>query len=93
MKSANELMGLKKYLLNFNQVPRRSELTPKLYENLLIVACLLGLSNSLSKEILRKNKDNKLAKILEEFTYVRDILIPTYSIKASNVNFIDSIKQ
>lgn len=93
VKSANELMGLKKYLLNFNQVPRVSELTPKLYEDLLVVACLLGLSNSLSKEILRKNKDNRLAKTLEEFTNVRDILLPTYSIKVSNVNFIDSIKQ
>lgn len=93
VKSANELMGLKKYLLNFNQVPRGSELTPKLYEDLLVVSCLLGLSNSLSKEILRKNKDNRLALILEEFTKVRDILLPTYRIKASNVDFVQSIKE
>ena len=93
VKSANELMGLKKYLLNFNQVPRRSELTPKLYEDLLIVACLLGLSNSLSKEILRKNKDNRLAKILEEFMSVREILLPTYLIKTNKVDFVQSIKE
>lgn len=93
VESANKLMGLKKYLLNFNQVPRSSELTPKLYENLLIVACLLGLSNSLSKEILRKNKDNRLALVLEEFTNVRDILLPTYTIKTSKVDFINCVKQ
>lgn len=93
VKSANELMGLKKYLLNFNQVPRRSELTPKLYEDLLIVACLLGLSKTLSKEILRKNKDNRLAKILEEFMSVREILLPTYLIKTNKVDFVQSIKE
>ncbi len=93
VKKANELMGLKKYLLNFNQVPRKSELTPNVYEDLLISSCLLGLSDSLSKEILRKNKDNNLAHTLEDFGEIRDILLPTYSIKSKKVDFINIVKE
>jgi hypothetical protein len=85
VRSANELVGLKKYLLNFNQVPRKSELTTDVYKDLLIVSCLLGLSSSLSKEILRKNKDNNLAKTLENFVNLRNIMLSTYESDANNI--------
>ena len=41
----NEIQGLKKYLLNFNQVPRKTELNEDLYQNLLVCAVLLGIGD------------------------------------------------
>ena len=57
-------MGVKKYLLNFNQVPRQTELTQEGYKYLLIMAELLGIGTQVAKEILRKNPDNYMAKSL-----------------------------
>lgn len=83
VENANKIMGLKKYLLNFNHVPRKSQLTISLYKNLLIASCLLGVSDSFSKEILRKNKDNDLAKLLSDFESSRDVLVSFYEIKSN----------
>lgn len=83
VKNSNKLIGLKKYLLNFNQVPRKSDLTNKLYKDLLICSCFLGVSDSLSKEILRKNKDNDLAKVLSDFENTREVLLSFYEVKSN----------
>lgn len=61
---AVQIMGVKKYLLNFNQVPRQTELTEEGYKYLLITAELLGIGTHVAKEILRKNPDNYMAKSL-----------------------------
>lgn len=61
LTEANRIQGLKRYLLNFNQVPRGSELTIDTYKYLLIVANMLGIGKDVSKEILRKNKENIMA--------------------------------
>ena len=61
---AVQIMGVKKYLLNFNQVPRQTELTQEGYKYLLIMAELLGIGTQVAKEILRKNPDNYMAKSL-----------------------------
>lgn len=66
---ANEIQGLKKYILHFNQVPRQTELTKENYKYLLIVSEILCVGASFAEEILRKNKDNDMAlklQLLEE---------------------------
>lgn len=68
---AKNLQGLKKYLLNFNQVPRETELTENTYKYLLIYAELFGVGNQVAKEILRKNPDNIYAQKLLELEGVR----------------------
>lgn len=85
VENANKLMGLKKYLLNFNQVPRKTQLTNDMYKSLLVSSCLLGLSDSLSKEILRKNKNNDLANLLSDFVSTRDVLLSFYEIKNNSL--------
>jgi len=68
---AKNLQGLKKYLLNFNQVPRETELTENTYKYLLIYAELFGVGNQVAKEILRKNPDNIYAQKLLDLEGVR----------------------
>lgn len=63
-EDAIKIQGLKRYLLNFNQVPRQSELTTETYQYMLIVAELLGIGEAFAREILRKNPDNEMAKQL-----------------------------
>lgn len=74
----NEIQGLKKYLLNFNQVPRKTELNETLYENLLVSSVLLGIGEQVGREILRKSPDNELAKKLVEFEEYRNIYKGVY---------------
>ncbi len=74
----NEIQGLKKYLLNFNQVPRKTGLNEDLYQNLLICAVLLGIGEQVGREILRKSPDNELAKKLVEFEEYRIIYKGVY---------------
>ena len=73
IRDANNLQGLKKYLVNFNQVPRETELTESSYKFLLIYAELFGVGEMVAKEILRKNPDNIYAKCLLELEKVRFI--------------------
>lgn len=75
---ANKIQGLKRYLLNFNQVPRQTELTEQGYRYLLICAELLGIGYEVAKEILRKNPDNALAKQLLELSQARYIYKSLY---------------
>ncbi len=79
IEDAIKLAGLKKYLLHFNQVPRQTELTMEGYKYLLILAELLGIGDQVSKEILRKNPDNDLAKKLLELQNVKHIYKNVYS--------------
>ena len=65
------ILGLKKYLLNFNQVPRENGLTENTYKYLLIYAELLGIGDQVAKEILRKNPNNVLAQKLLDLESVR----------------------
>jgi hypothetical protein len=71
INEATNLLGLKKYLLNFNQVPRENELTENTYKYLLIYAELFGIGDQVAKEILRKNPNNVLAKKLLDLERVR----------------------
>ncbi|MCH5166571.1 MAG: DUF2207 domain-containing protein [Erysipelotrichales bacterium] len=73
------IQGLKKYLLNFNQVPRKTELTEDVYKNLLTVSILLRVDENLYQEILRKSPDNINAKLLENFSKVKPIYNNIYS--------------
>ena len=79
INDGNKLLGLKKYLLNFNQVPRETELTESTYKFLLIYAELFGIGEMVAKEILRKNPDNIYAKGLLELEKVRFIYKHFYS--------------
>ena len=74
----NEIQGLKKYLLNFNQVPRKTTLNEELYQNLLVCAVLFGIGDQVGREILRKSPDNELAKKLVEFEEYRSIYKGSY---------------
>lgn len=65
-EDAVKIQGLKRYLLNFNQVPRQSELTPETYQYMLIIAELLGIGEAFAREILRKNPNNEMANQLLE---------------------------
>lgn len=76
---ALNIQGLKRYLLNFNQVPRRTELTEEVYEYSLALSILLGVDDNLSQEILRKNPDNELAKKLQEFQKAKYLYKNIYS--------------
>lgn len=75
---ANRIQGLKRYLLNFNQVPRQTELTEQGYKYLLINAELLGIGAEVAKEILRKSPDNQMAKQLLEIEQCRYIFKSVY---------------
>ncbi len=72
------IQGLKKYLLNFNQVPRRSALTEEVYLYLLVCTELLGIASSVSSEILRKNPDNVMAKQLKNYERAKVIFKGIY---------------
>ena len=74
-----KILGVKKYLLNFNQVPRQTELTSEGYKYLLIMAELLGIGELVGKEILRKNPDNVMAKTLMDLLKVKYIYKNMYS--------------
>lgn len=74
-----KILGVKKYLLNFNQVPRKTELTSEGYKYLLIMAELLGIGELVGKEILRKNPDNAMAKTLMDLQKVKYIYKNMYS--------------
>lgn len=76
---AVNIQGLKRYLLNFNQVPRRTELTEEVYRDSLILSILLGVDENLYQELLRKNPDNELALKLKEFSQVKYIYKNLYS--------------
>lgn len=79
IEDAIKILGVKKYLLNFNQVPRKTELTSEGYKYLLIMAELLGIGELVGKEILRKNPDNAMAKTLMELQKVKYIYKNMYS--------------
>ena len=81
LDEAEKLLGLKKYLLNFNQVPRDTELTESTYKYLLIYAELFGIGEQVAKEILRKNPDNAMARKLLDLEDVR-FLYRNFYIKA-----------
>lgn len=76
---AFKVQGLKRYLLNFNQVPRQTELNEQVYKYLIICSILLGVDETLGKEILRKNPDNELAKQLIEYQKIKPIYQNIYS--------------
>lgn len=78
IEEANHIQGLKRYLLNFNQVPRQTELTEEGYKYLLINAELLGIGEEVAKEILRKSPDNQMAKQLLEVEQCRYIFKSVY---------------
>ena len=78
IEEANHIQGLKRYLLNFNQVPRQTELTEQGYKYLLINAELLGIGAEVAKEILRKSPDNQMAKQLLEIEQCRYIFKNVY---------------
>lgn len=77
---AEKIQGLKKYLLNFNQVPRKTELTEDVYKYTLISSVLLRVDENLYKELLRKNPSNDSALMLEKFSKVKYIYNNIYSI-------------
>ena len=81
LNEGKNLLGLKKYLLNFNQVPRETQLTENTYKYLLIYAELFGIGEQVAKEILRKNPDNLYAKKLLDLEGVRH-LYKNFFIKA-----------
>ena len=74
----NKILGMKKYLLNFNQVPRQSQLSEETYKLLLISAELLGIGKQVAEEILRKNSNNIYAKKLLEFQKLKPIYSEIY---------------
>ena len=71
LEEATKLLGIKKYLLNFNQVPRETELTESTYKYLLIYAEIFGIGSQVAEEILRKNPNNVYAQKLLELEKVR----------------------
>ncbi|MCR4581339.1 MAG: DUF2207 domain-containing protein [Bacilli bacterium] len=73
VNDATNLLGLKKYLLNFNQVPRETELTENTYKYMLIYAELFGIGELVAKEILRKNPNNVYAQKLLDLEKLRYI--------------------
>lgn len=97
VNEANKIQGLKRYLLNFNQVPRQTELTEEGYKYILVVAELLGIGHDVAKEILRKNPDNIMAKQLLEVEQARSIFKNVYetaltpykqTVKSKNLNLV-----
>ncbi|HOB25646.1 MAG TPA: DUF2207 domain-containing protein [Bacilli bacterium] len=73
VQEAEEIQGLKKYMLNFNQVPRTTELTENKYKYLLICSELLGIGDIVGKEILRKTPENIFAQQLVQLESLRYI--------------------
>ena len=79
----NKILSMKKYLLNFNQVPRQTALSEETYKLLLISAQMLGIGQQVAEEILRKNPNNIYAKKLLEFQNVNYIFKDIYAISLS----------
>lgn len=77
---AENIQGFKKYLLNFNQVPRETELTEEIYKLSLVSSILLRVDENLYKELLRKNPNNAGALVLEKFSKVKYLYNNVYSI-------------
>lgn len=99
VSDANRILGLKKYMLNFNQVPRKNALTEETYKYLLISSEILGIGNVVGEEILRKNKDNILAKdvlLLEKIRYsykkVFDISYNLYKNSHKKISIISIVE-
>ena len=79
----NKIQSMKKYLLNFNQVPRQTQLSEDTYKLLLISAQMLGIGKQVAEEILRKNPNNLYAKKLLEFQTVEYVFKDIYSLSLS----------
>ena len=79
----NKILSMKKYLLNFNQVPRQTALSEETYKLLLISAQMLGIGKQVAEEILRKNPNNIYAKKLLDFQNVNYIFKDIYAISLS----------
>ncbi len=79
----NKIASMKKYLLNFNQVPRQTALSEETYKLLLISAQMLGIGQQVAEEILRKNPNNIYAKKLLDFQSVNYIFKDVYSLSLS----------
>ena len=79
----NKILSMKKYLLNFNQVPRQTALSEETYKLLLISAQMLGIGQQVAEEILRKNPNNIYAKKLLDFQNVNYIFKDIYAISLS----------
>ncbi len=79
----NKIASMKKYLLNFNQVPRQTALSEDTYKLLLISAQMLGIGKQVAEEILRKNSNNIYAKKLLDFQSVEYIFKDVYSLALS----------
>ena len=99
VNDANHILGLKKYMLSFNQVPRKNGLTEETYKYLLISSEILGIGRVVGEEILRKNKVNILAKdmlLLEKIRYsykkVFDISYNLYNNKHKNISIVSIIE-
>lgn len=80
----NKILSMKKYLLNFNQVPRQTKLSEETYKLLLLSAQLLGIGEQLADEILRKNPNNIYAKKLKEFQSVNYIYEKIYAVSLTS---------
>ncbi len=78
-----KILGMKKYLLNFNQVPRQTALSEDTYKLLLISAEMLGIGKQVAEEILRKNPNNIYAKKLLEFQDIKPIFHEIYGLALS----------
>lgn len=76
----NKIISMKKYLLNFNQVPRQTRLSEDTYKLLLLCAQMLGIGKQVAEEILRKNPNNIYAKKLLDFQSVNYIYEKVYSL-------------
>ena len=76
----NKIISMKKYLLNFNQVPRQTRLSEDTYKLLLLCAQMLGIGKQVAEEILRKNPNNIYAKKLLEFQSVNYIYEKVYGL-------------
>lgn len=80
---SNQIIGLKKYLLNYHQTQKDNEPTLDEFKNILICSCILGVSDALQQEILRKDNTNEFALSLHQFELLRDSLLPYYEIKCN----------
>ena len=79
----NKIASMKKYLLNFNQVPRQTALSEDTYKLLLISAQMLGIGKQVAEEIIRKNPNNLYAKKLLEFQTVNYVFKDVYALSLS----------
>ena len=90
---SEHILGLKRYLLHFNQVPREYPLNENTYKSLLVCSVLLGIESDVSKEILRKNSDNIFADKLQEFSHMRGYYKGIYSQIKNRIVLIKKTKK